>query len=299
MSCIYFHSPSAEVTVAGTERAWMGCLTDDLGLATVDGPMLSRLDKWCEVWLYGRRVSDMLASASLDGMSFAKLQDTARLAFRYGPALGAERTGVFYQGRSVDPGTLTSNTAMNIGAPHVQLAVRLHNQCEIHAWVDGPNRAWLADLIDAGLHAGTFRDTPRRDGGWRAVAEMLRSRDDEPVVTSYSACDQFPNAEASTWMPAWPEGVPERWDALTEADQQARSDRSDAWYDLPSDEQWRMGMDYLRSAPGHLELVPEGFGAAYHFGASPLSWLDLEHHDAEARVRAALGMGAEAAAAAP
>lgn len=290
MSRIYFHSPSADEEVSGTEHAWMGCLVDDIGMSTVDGQLLRRIGKWCDLDAYGKRPADFRTDDELMRMF--------RLALRSDHALDdvapeRSRPVLSYHGHRILAGGLTENTAMLIGAPHVQLTVRLHLQCEIHAWVDGPNRAWLADLIDAGLAARTFRRTPGRDGGWDAVCSLLRARGDEPVVTSYSVCDQFPDPEASTWMPAWPEGIPERWDALPKDVQEARSARREAWYELPAAEKWRMGMEYLRTVPGRLELVPEDFalgGAPYHFGGSELSWLDFDHWDAEERVRAALGL---------
>jgi hypothetical protein len=159
----------------------------------------------------------------------------------------------------------------------VQLAARLHAQCEIHAWVDGPNRAWLADIIDEGVETGIMRPHPDMDDiektGWQAVTTLLRRTDSEPVVTSYSVCEQFPNSYASTYLPPWPEGVTEEWDALTEKQQRERETLSDAWYDLPGGEQWRMGMEWLRVQRGGLELEPEGF---YDFGfGNGFSWLDL------------------------
>jgi hypothetical protein len=42
-------------------------------------------------------------------------------------------------------------------------------------------------------------------------------------------------------------------------------------------------------------LLPKDWdtGRPYHFGDGGLSWLDLEHWDAEDRVRAALGLDVE------
>jgi len=287
VSRIYFHSPTDDVEVSGTERAWMGCLTDDIGMATLDGHLIRRISEFCDVSIFGRRP----AQITLD----VELADRFRLAARHSGFDDATDHGtcrVTYQGHPLRPGSISINTALAVGSAPVQLAARLHNQCEIHCWVDGPNRAWLADLIGTGLATGVFRDTPGRTGGWAAVAAFLHETDTEPAVTSYSVCDQFPNPDASTWMPAWPDGVPERWDALDKATQDERTDRSEAWNDLTDEEQWRHGMDWLRAQPGRLELVPEDFGASsrFGFGGNPLTWLDFEQSDAEARVRAALGL---------
>lgn len=281
MSRIYFHTPTAEAEVSGTERAWMGCLTDDLGLALVDGHTIRRIAEWATIRFP-------------DGQDVSAIRTDMDLVYRF--RLYARHTRdrplITYQGHPVPTWDLTLNTCLRIGSPPVQLAARLHAQCEIHAWVDGPNRAWLADLIGQGLTSGVFRGRiADRATGWESVTELLRSRDDEPVVTSYSVCDQFPHAGASTWMPAWPEGIPRRWDALTEPQQRERSAREETWYDLPDEEQWQHGMDYLRTGTGSLELQPGKFGAgAFHFGDLGLSWLDLDAHDAETRVRKALGL---------
>ncbi|GAA4304598.1 hypothetical protein GCM10023178_11830 [Actinomadura luteofluorescens] len=36
----------------------------------------------------------------------------------------------------------------------MRFLARLHAQCELHGYVEGPNRAWLADVIDQGPAAG-------------------------------------------------------------------------------------------------------------------------------------------------
>jgi len=282
MSRIYFHSPSGDAEVPGTERAWMGTVTDSLGMSPVDSHLLINLSTTGCVTLFGRSVATWSAEQV----------QSARLAVRHSDSV-SDGLAISVYGVDLDPGCLTLNTALQLGSPAIRLMTRLHNQCEIHCWVDGPNRSWLADLIDAGLAEGSFRHTEEARGcGWSDVTKLLRSRDDEPVVTSYSVCDQFPNSYASTWMPAWPEGVPERWDALDEATQEERSERAESWYDLPPDEQWARGIEWLRAQAGGLELTPDQFTGSreFHFGRD-LSWIDLKHWDAQQRVATAYGTG--------
>jgi hypothetical protein len=45
----------------------------------------------------------------------------------------------------------------------VRFLARLHGQCEVHGWVAGKNRAWLADIIETGRETAILRD----DMGWR------------------------------------------------------------------------------------------------------------------------------------
>lgn len=107
------------------------------------------------------------------------------------------------------------NKAM-VANPAVRLIARLHGQCEIHCYVEGQDRAWLADRIFEALH--TLVRVKDMDGdrmvellrvgfsasggriGWLRLMDWLRSRSDEPVVCSYSVTSQFPpyNAETET-----------------------------------------------------------------------------------------------------
>lgn len=124
-----------------------------------------------------------------------------------------------------------------------RFVARIHGQCEIHAYVEGEDRDWLAGQIENALRTGLLRDIvppaeeneyrPAWDTGWRKVIDLLRSRDDGPVVTSYSVCEGFPNLtlvrQEETWQPTKPSWEPE-----------------EEWYDLPSEEQWSTALAALR-----------------------------------------------------
>lgn len=106
------------------------------------------------------------------------------------------------------------NTALRLGNDVIKLVVKIAGWGESHAWFDGKDRAWAADLIDQGLKTGILRDGmwyvdgpceglpknhPDRqwsDMGWGAVTGFLRERDDEPVALSYSVADDFPGPGA-------------------------------------------------------------------------------------------------------
>jgi len=60
------------------------------------------------------------------------------------------------------------------------------------------------------------------------VIALLRAADDQPVVTSYSVCDSFPNATLV--------GLTDERD-------------HEAWYGLPVAEQWRQALLALRAEP--------------------------------------------------
>lgn len=240
MSCVYFHSPNEEAQVRGCERALAGCLTNDIGLA-----VLRPNDLWAED----------------KNRLMAALRHKAELRPKVEPrdlALHFRVDGHSYDITLAD-GTLANvwdvllNTSMRLGSRPMRLMTRMHAQCEIHLWVDGPNRAWLADIIEEGRRDGLMR----ADMGWEAVVTLLRSRADEPVVTSYSVCERFPNAAVAGWKPTEVGGGGEAdWDA---------------WYELP--DCWDRAMAGLRARGGGLELKPEGFDV-FHFGVG-VSAIDL------------------------
>lgn len=134
------------------------------------------------------------------------------------------------------------NQAMTIH-PSLRLLARLHGQCEIHCYVEGVDRAWFADRIYDALHVVVRTHDDREDMellrvghscdqgqdiGWLKLMDWLRSRDDEPVVCSYSVTDQFPR---------WDEGAD---DTMT----------------------WPKAMDWLRTQGG-LRMSPEDWDSFY------------------------------------
>ena len=77
---------------------------------------------------------------------------------------------------------LQLNSAIAVGGDAMKLAARLHGQCEIHCYVEGPNRAWLASLIEDAFAKHIFRTGQ----GWEETCTMLRKSADSPVVCSFS-----------------------------------------------------------------------------------------------------------------
>jgi hypothetical protein len=142
------------------------------------------------------------------------------------------------------------NTAYFMGSDSVKLAARLHGQCELHTYVEGPNRQWLADIIKEGRSFKFYRD----EMGWEGVIELLESASDGPVVTSFSVTEQFPNRYIADW------NAP----TLTDEDGEEYED-DDAWYNLPEEERWQMAMKGLRQERGGLEMKPDNW-KEFHFG---------------------------------
>jgi len=79
------------------------------------------------------------------------------------------------------------NTVIQYGNEVLGVLTQIDAQCEIHAWVSGKNRAWLAGVIVEGLRLKLFRP----DMGWDGVVALLLSSSRGAVVMSYSVCDSF------------------------------------------------------------------------------------------------------------
>lgn len=174
MSRIYFNTEHEGTRdVLGAERAHMGVMCSDVASAFLPHGLFDRAEQL------------MTADARhklLDIKPQAR-QQVVGLYFRQDP------TPMFQlDGEPLDNFQLQLNTVLATGNDPMCLFARLHGQCEIHAYVEGPNRRWLADVMSAGLEFGIFR----QGAGWDGVIELLRQADDAPVVTSFSITDPFP-----------------------------------------------------------------------------------------------------------
>jgi hypothetical protein len=251
MSRIYFHSEHGadDAELCGSERAYMSHVCSGLLLQSLN--------------LHDEYVSDdeqHWLTAFFPTMHYARDQRGAfqlrnmRTAISVGFNLKLELP----DGRRVSPFTLALNTALRVGSDPIKLMARLHGQCEVHAWVDGPNRAWLAGIIDQGRAMNLYR----ANAGWESVAAFLRERDDCPVVTSYSVCDGFPNSLM---------GIEGGWSPGEDDEDNSQ------WYDLSDAERWRFAFAGLRAKDKDytygLELRPDNW-AAYYVG-SGVSGYDL------------------------
>lgn len=237
MSRIYFHSEHGEAEVHGSERAYMGSMcghmfTYAMGLdySGDDTPQHpSPL----------RRILNPKHYAADPRYEGARFIDALSTVLR----VGYQNDVLIVDGQHVDTFAASLNTAYVMGSDAVKLAARLHGQCELHAYVEGPNRAWLAGIMERGRETHVLRPGQ----GWEETAALLRSRDDGPVVTSFSVCEQFPNRGVAGWKPPV-EDDGEDWDA---------------WYELPEVERWQMALDGLRAQGNGLELKPDNWQTFY------------------------------------
>lgn len=229
MSRIYFVSQDGEAQLSGSERAYAGSLCSDLFASALG---LSRYMRPEEIAAYVRVLFPTEHYLHTMRHDTREAVESIRTALAVGP----------------EHFTASLNTTLAMGSDAVKLLARLHGQCEIHAYVLGEDRAWLADIIKSGRTSGVLR----ADMGWESVAELLSAKSDGPVVTSYSVCDGFPNAGVAGW----------------------KDDRDgDGWYDLPDAEQWDRAWAALSQDNG-LRLNPANWPDFYYRdGATAFSLL--------------------------
>lgn len=231
MSAIYFHSPNGRAMVSGSERHHFSSICSGIAWSVL-GSVAKEYGEHKSI-LRGALPPDHYA---LDSIDFA---DALALSFRVGDL------DFLADNKQLSAFTISLNTAYLMGSDPVKLAARLNGQCEIHAYVEGVNRQWLAGIIKHGRDIELYRSGM----GWESVVDLLLSNDDSPVVTSYSVTDQFPNAFVANYTPS-------SFDDDGDPDY-------DTWYDLPLSTQWSMALDGLRNSARGLELNPEGWGEFY------------------------------------
>ncbi len=338
MSRIYFHSEHGEAELRGSERGWLAWIASGPARTYWDIDRTGGLerakaiidlipDTGSELGA-GQYLKPMLAAAIVEEGRNKQLWDAHKAREAEGTARARSWPDTGYSalhtlndglrtalrafgfplvvaGVPLHTGDIELNTALVLGSPILALAAKLHGWCESFCWVEGPNRKWLADLIDEGLSAGIYRrgiwyeakpDTAREwsSQGWENCTGLLRSRDDGPMVLSYSVCEQFPDVAISPSWPQWPAGTPERWDALTTEQQEERERIRDEFDDLPADQQWALAMEGLRAQRPWAQLAPETLiNQRFHLG---ISIFDLFAPDRDDRVRAAATGAQEEAA---
>lgn len=340
MSRVYFHSPTTTAELHGSERAWLRHLAQGPADAAWNLDTFDAVDRAKQIldmvpeapegefggnYLH-RYLREALEQESTNKAAYegwrpgqplrgpTSHEPQGRLAASLRTRLHGEGVTLNVAGVQLHSRNVGLNTALVAGSDPIRLAAKIDGWCESHAWVDGPDRAWLADLIDQGLKAGVFRrgfwysDVP--DGpkdqwstqGWEEVQALLRSRADEPVVMSYSVDESFPNRGIAgweptidpSWRPDWADGDGHNeWASLTDAEREdyRREHADDQWYDLADTQKWEMAMAGLQQRRPWARLAPDNLADQY-FGI-PVTVYDLFAPDRDERVRAAGGLNSE------
>lgn len=247
MGRILFHEQGfPNLVISGSERAYADLLTRKLFLALFDfdGDVPSS-PAW-QRQIFSPKLKQAAEHLTNDA---AKERVNQMLSFSFG-----DQGLLEVDGKNIDIFSLTLNTAIAAGSDPIKLLARIHGSCELHGWIDGPDRAWLAAIVEDGLRSLVLRP----DHGWEALMERLLARSDRPLVSSFSVCDSFPNrhtAREGGWTP----------DPSNE----------DAFYELSSDEQWRLALAGLRAETNRStrQLRPDHW-SAYRF-AHKYSVFDL------------------------
>lgn len=231
MSAIYFHTLDDDAAVRGPERHHFAFLTGGMA-SSVFGAFTDEWDK--------PSILRQLFPADhylLQVRDFKKAFETH---------LHAAYEGKFLlDGESLDAFSVILNTAWRMGSNPIRLAARLHGQCEIHTYVEGPNRKWLAEIIREGRATQIFRENM----GWEQVIVLLEKDAREPVVTSFSVTEQFPNPWIANFTPPRDEDGDLNWDA---------------WYALTDETKWEMAITGLRQQSNGLEMNPATWNT-FHF----------------------------------
>ncbi len=219
MSRIYFHSQSGEAQLRGSERGHMSILCSDALISAI-GPILDYdgHPSW---------VRNIIPPGCY-------LHSSSNLRRDLPTYLCVGEANIVL-GDSIHSGwQIGLNTALVVGGDALKLCARLHGQCEIHCYVLGGNREWLARIIRAGRKTGVLR----ANEGWEGVVEFLESNSVEPVVCSYSVSMPFPNPYI--------------------VNPEATEEEAEVWYELSDAEKWSSAFE---------TLVPS-------LEISPLTWQD-------------------------
>ena len=241
MSRIYFTSENEETEVGGRERAHFGNMISNIGAF----PLVPLCTRYIG---YPPKIIDLLPEDCYvrDMYNNDNTIDLDKIYGVWFRGAWSNYDVLIVNNKKYNCFGISLDTAMAIGSDPIKLATRIHGQCEVHAYIEGVNRDWIASIIEQGQDINVYRDE-----GWEPTINMLRSDDTSPVVLSYSVCDHFPNQLV------------------------ANRDDEVAWYGLTSHEQWELSMNELREQNNGLEIRPD-YWDNYRFASGVNSFTILD-----------------------
>lgn len=253
MSAITFESRTRSVRVSGAERAHASIYIAELTTRLLDP------DTNKDLILKALPATHYLNDRSLLGSFWSK---------HLYSAIGAGELKFEVDGNQYNAFELSLNTASSVGDDAVKMLARIHAQCEIHGFVAGENRAWMADIIE-NAPAEVFRP----GYGWDEVVKLLHESTEGPVVMSYSITDNFLSTVGSEWID---ENI-ERLNIELEKDEDEEYDEDYAeelrwerafekWGELSRDEQWDYASKWFEANSGRgLEITPSAWPIAFGY----------------------------------
>jgi hypothetical protein len=259
MSAIYFHTQHEGIArVSGSERAMMGSRVTQIFIGLLDIYRSEAEEFFGAIITPNHRLRPPVWNGDYANRQrwLGFLETSVSLGDMYGDGPLFQ-----YKGQPLNLWYCQLNTATAIGSEALQFCARMHGQCEVHAYVEGPNRAWLADVIEQGLEDRLLRRKLREfDQGWDGAIALLRKSDQDPVVTSYSVCDLFPSAAGA------------QFEYPVVKDEDGNEDKDwDAWDELSDEKRWELAIAGIRATNG-LELIPEN---RQFFGDEIITVFDL------------------------
>lgn len=242
MSRIIFETKDKVAEVRGSERFYMSYITSKITEVFLD------ID-----------VNRELIRKSLPANHYLQFGDPASKFWAEDArnALSSGNLPLVVDGKTIDAWHLVLNSATAVGSDAVKLAVRIHAQCEIHAYVKGENRSWAANIIEEGL-GEIFRE----ESGWESVINLLREADDEPVVMSYSVTDGFRESGYGDWLQ---NRLNELNVDIEDEDGNGESYEyvlGEEWYEKGAEETWKLALEWLNDeekSGRKLEITPEAW----------------------------------------
>jgi len=259
MSRIYFHTPTGTGEVLGSERFHLGGLIDDY-----TDTFLRKIQD-----TYPDRIRGIVSPKAL--AENIRLYNTPQEFRKTFTALSSYNKRLLaWKGTEFETFSTKMNTAHRSGDDDLILATMIYSTCEVHGWVDGPDREWFADKIDHALCAGTFRESH----GWEGVIELLLANDHGEVVMSYSVTGGFPDLRIVSPDIDWDD-----YGACSQAEKR--------WEELGAEGRWKAGMGALHR-DGTLQISPLKWGRQY--AGANFALQDLMYDDWRERLDKAVDM---------
>lgn len=229
MSRIYFESEYETTHISGSERAHMNILVFDIGLI----PLIPLTDR---LTIDPPNILKVIPNECYLHNLYIDLPNEFKHAFKtwFRVAVG-ENNRLIIDNQKNDMFGIALNTSIVMGSSQIKLFALINGLCELHGYIEGHNRKWIASIIKQGLNSSMYR----KGMGWDKLIDMLESNDHMPVVMSYSVCEGFPNMHVAGY------------------------ENEDEWYGLSEHDQWKYSMTELRKNSKWLEIKPDNFDNYY------------------------------------